>query len=231
MEPLTRQTIEFHGAWSTLLGDYTSRDMSVKEDVLPALAGIAQAFGRSIKCDYYAGIWAISTLRVLSWNCTASGTRSKQYRAPSWSWASIEGTIDHNEMYRIGFDSPCCRIESCQTFPKITDQPYGQVLGGTLVLRAWRKHLTRHEVSSLLQSPAMSFDCDENEDAGGPLDAICLFRWHWGRTHFLCLLLRRLLPSLWCRVGLLEYDTPDLGGDMGMFEGMGDDDLERITII
>jgi hypothetical protein len=53
--------------WESLVVDYTQRSLSVAEDKLPALSGLAQEFG-SVTCDeYLAGLWRKALLDNLCW--------------------------------------------------------------------------------------------------------------------------------------------------------------------
>jgi hypothetical protein len=43
--------------------------------------------------DYLAGIWRESLPEALTWSTQAESSRPKTYRAPSWSWASVDGRV------------------------------------------------------------------------------------------------------------------------------------------
>ncbi|KAE9376064.1 HET-domain-containing protein, partial [Stipitochalara longipes BDJ] len=83
--------------WSEALTNYTSLGLTKPQDKLIALAGIATAMKPKVG-DYLAGMWKCLLPFGLLWTPTApavEGHRSRppQYRAPSWSWASMEGQI------------------------------------------------------------------------------------------------------------------------------------------
>ncbi|KAJ9666654.1 hypothetical protein H2201_003313 [Coniosporium apollinis] len=63
------------------------------EDKLIALAGIVAVFQRFLG-EYLAGIWRNWLPMDLLW-CTRwkAWSRAEKFRAPSWSWASIDGPI------------------------------------------------------------------------------------------------------------------------------------------
>ncbi|KAJ6789088.1 hypothetical protein PWT90_00390 [Aphanocladium album] len=79
--------------WYAILYDYGRRKMATPVDKLGALANVARAFGEMIPGDggeYVAGHWKGSLPVSLFWQsllCTPSGDG----RAPSWSWASVQG--------------------------------------------------------------------------------------------------------------------------------------------
>ncbi|KAL0934595.1 heterokaryon incompatibility protein [Colletotrichum truncatum] len=76
--------------WNSLLWEYGPREMTNPADKLPAISGIARALNKTLDDEYLAGLWRGSLLEGLCWeplSCEASDT----YRAPSWSWASVDG--------------------------------------------------------------------------------------------------------------------------------------------
>ncbi|KAF4960223.1 hypothetical protein FSARC_10546 [Fusarium sarcochroum] len=81
--------------WHTLLQDYMSRALTFESDRLVAFAGIAalyQSYADIPSDSYLAGIWRQALLQDLLWAIT-DGRKvipPQLYRAPSWSWASVE---------------------------------------------------------------------------------------------------------------------------------------------
>ncbi|PMD26414.1 HET-domain-containing protein [Hyaloscypha hepaticicola] len=86
--------------WFQLIEDYSSRHLTKEMDRLPALAGLADDFAQMHQdgdCEYLAGIWSSHLPSALLWNSVASRPRRPQaYRAPSWSWASLEGASSYD---------------------------------------------------------------------------------------------------------------------------------------
>jgi hypothetical protein len=74
--------------------------MKKATDKLVALSGVAQviANSQSPPHNYLAGLWKESLIHDLLW-CVIAGheTRPSVFRAPSWSWASVEGRISDNK--------------------------------------------------------------------------------------------------------------------------------------
>ncbi|KUJ23878.1 HET-domain-containing protein [Mollisia scopiformis] len=92
---------ELQDRWQVLVTDYSARDLSFSTDKLPALSGLAQAFQAQLQDDeYLGGLWRSSLLDDLLWihrpvdvgRRTVQG-RPSEYRAPSWSWASVDGNV------------------------------------------------------------------------------------------------------------------------------------------
>ena len=82
--------------WSKLVEDYSARHLTVLTDKMTAFAAIAQDFQELLPTDVYlAGLWRSHLPLLLSWNSRIGGPchRPEEYRAPSWSWASVEGQV------------------------------------------------------------------------------------------------------------------------------------------
>jgi hypothetical protein len=89
--------------WHFVVRDYSSRYLTNATDKLPALSGLAAALHQRTGDEYLAGLWKESVLDDLLWmNGAIHGSRGNRvapsrqpgYRAPSWSWASIDGNIN-----------------------------------------------------------------------------------------------------------------------------------------
>ncbi|KAE9362831.1 HET-domain-containing protein, partial [Stipitochalara longipes BDJ] len=90
--------------WIDGVANYTSREMTKSSDRFPALSGLAQAVIEATGDTYLAGLWRGDLCRRLLWSRayldsaperTRHWTRptEPEYRAPSWSWASINGPV------------------------------------------------------------------------------------------------------------------------------------------
>jgi len=97
--------------WYVALMIYTRADLTYPSDKLPALSGLANDMKRAL-CElrpddphrYIAGLWEEDLRTGLCWNSNASSfhTRPATYRAPSWSWASIDGLTGHVNCLNAG---------------------------------------------------------------------------------------------------------------------------------
>lgn len=88
--------------WYATVQEFTSRNMKMKSDALPALSGLAQSYACYMNKDdqYVAGLWQSDLLLGLLWTAEVAGTRRLPIRAgltnydstgfsgPSWSWIS-----------------------------------------------------------------------------------------------------------------------------------------------
>jgi hypothetical protein len=53
--------------WSLIIGDYSGRDITLAEDQLPALAGVASELQKIWTDDYFAGLWRKYLVRHPGW--------------------------------------------------------------------------------------------------------------------------------------------------------------------
>ncbi|KAJ5949092.1 hypothetical protein N7454_000676 [Penicillium verhagenii] len=96
--------------WSETVEGYSDRKLTVPSDKLPAISGIMLNLWNKHKRqqgDYVAGMWTkhIEELSGLLWKVDADVKDVKipkdKYRAPSWSWAKIDGKIEPMNRLRI----------------------------------------------------------------------------------------------------------------------------------
>ncbi|KAK8010241.1 HET-domain-containing protein [Apiospora arundinis] len=136
--------------WENVVHYYTSRQLSNPSDKLPALSGLAQLRKRVKGGVYLAGLWKDSILHDLCWyhmlghnsplTCGV-GRRPPSYRAPSWSWASVDTDWGcrwwwngARGIYPISPQvepKPACTILESACEPKTSD-PTGEVRSGFL---------------------------------------------------------------------------------------------------
>jgi hypothetical protein len=80
--------------WRDLVKNYVNCSFTKVEDKLIAFAGIAKVFYNATGDTYIAGLWSSRAREGLDWRLhTPEKRRSITYRAPSWSWASVDGPV------------------------------------------------------------------------------------------------------------------------------------------
>jgi hypothetical protein len=134
--------------WCSVVQQYSGLNASHSSDKFPALSGIAEHFHAKLQCDYLAGLWRTHLLRGLQWVVADGnkGCRRLPYRAPTWSWASLDklsSTADQHHGIRVTYDSTQS-IEQDKTLAVVAanvrslgENPYGAVRkGGVIVLKA-----------------------------------------------------------------------------------------------
>ena len=75
--------------WYKIISEYGVRSLTVLEDKLPAISGVAQEVSSLAQFKYRAGLWEEDLHLGLLWSFDGVGSRSANYLAPSWSWASM----------------------------------------------------------------------------------------------------------------------------------------------
>lgn len=131
-----------HSDWRLVVRQYLSRNLTDPSDKLLALSSIASYFAMQMNDKYLAGLWASNLLRDLCWHPEyLRGVRPPRWRAPSWSFMSLEGEIKFIEEKRLRFNPRKsrtdlgCTILSCVVVPLSQEAPFGQVASGILKVR------------------------------------------------------------------------------------------------
>lgn len=144
-----------HTEWLKNIEWYTMRNLTRPSDKLRAVGGLAQKYQAALQVEYLAGLWRGYVLAGLLWRRIVDHdkvdqlhARPAKYRAPSWSWARIDGKVDYSwldreegslEVARLGHEiSIATKVK-----PKILEssvqlaspgRPFGDVVGGVLVM-------------------------------------------------------------------------------------------------
>jgi hypothetical protein len=112
--------------WRSLVEDYSRRFLTYPRDKLPALAGIAADYSQKLDDTYIAGLWQSAFLAELLWSSKRSDiSRPAVQRAPSWSWAAIDGEISH-DWCPLGFQGTLDVIY-IQVTPVSNSSPFGSI--------------------------------------------------------------------------------------------------------
>ncbi|KAH6662180.1 heterokaryon incompatibility protein-domain-containing protein [Halenospora varia] len=138
--PLQQQQID---QWRSLALKYGGKALTYGSDKLPALSGVAKRAKIQGKGKYLAGIWEVELPEGLIWDlCTPLSSRAAvdpniqraTYRAPTWSWASIEGSayVVHEEGVDYKYHT---KVLEADCTPKGLD-PTGEVMDGHIILSA-----------------------------------------------------------------------------------------------
>jgi hypothetical protein len=118
--------------WRDILRNYGPSKLTIASDKLPAISGIAKVIAeRRGGEEYLAGLWRCSLIANLFWEGLGVH-RVSEYRAPSWSWASVDGVI---VVHMNPKWEPLAEIINCKVELK-GKNPYGEVKSGWIRLRA-----------------------------------------------------------------------------------------------
>jgi hypothetical protein len=85
-------------AWYNAIWFYSRLELTYTSDKLVAFSAVARCFAGVLQDDYAAGLWKRDLHTLLLWRRTENQIpRPNAYRAPSWSWASVDGGVAWTE--------------------------------------------------------------------------------------------------------------------------------------
>lgn len=174
---LSNDTTRLHDTlkiWYRILSDYTTCNLTFSSDKLVALSGIANVVGNFIQDKYYAGLWHKNLPQALLWSPYDEedlpypgykATKAPRYRAPSWSWASIDSRIS-SFICRETMSHP-----AVSTVLEISTEPcgpdiYGQVTNGHLVIRgSFKKAICGEKLTCWPQQPQLCWEQKTDQES------------------------------------------------------------------
>lgn len=142
--------------WSRAVNDYTEKNsadyknLTNPADKLVAISAIMRELQPYMNCAYLAGHWETDLICQLGWSAQRNSTRPTTYRAPSWSWASVDTCVSYfGRMYDTLLSIqkhfyPLAEVLSVNVEP-LTEDTMGQVKSGELILKG---HILDLEVKS-----------------------------------------------------------------------------------
>lgn len=128
-----------YGDWTSIVRAYSQCRLTFAADKLVALSGLAKdmcaANSRKISGHgaYVAGHWRDTMPQNLIWSTSSWGHRPAPYRAPSWSWASVDGDVSFPQFYRQS--TLLAKLIGVKTVPRGKDST-GELVGGSIILSA-----------------------------------------------------------------------------------------------
>jgi hypothetical protein len=162
----TKEIDERYHLWTLAIWTYSKTILTNPNDKLIALSGIVKPFAYLLNDQYLVGMWRKRLEHQLVWSTVASAeseisTRPLVYRAPSWSWASIDRPVDlSEERYHR---EVLIRVKDVQ-ITYATDDNTGRVTGGWLDLQGHLKPMSLiwnvHADSSMLNTWALTLDAN-----------------------------------------------------------------------
>ena len=131
--------------WARMIEDYTSRNLSFASDKFPALGGVISALQELTGDTCFAGIWKSWFLQGLLWRLQdpdwdeyvffpKEPQRAVPWRAPTWSFASVEGVVLYLLLEENFDQGLCAELLSCEVTPK-GKNPLGELTDGFAKIR------------------------------------------------------------------------------------------------
>ncbi|KAL5313504.1 hypothetical protein ACEPPN_017924 [Leptodophora sp. 'Broadleaf-Isolate-01'] len=131
-EGVFRDKTRFSDMWHEIVSDYSSTDATYESDKLPALSGLAKTVQVGCRDEYIVGLWKRTIATDLCWQAIPNTIRKPlRYRAPSWSWASLDGSV-------LWMDREVSDLLTLVDY-SITlggPDPFGQITSGWILVRA-----------------------------------------------------------------------------------------------
>jgi hypothetical protein len=119
-------------SWRSVVEEYSGRELTYEFDKLPALSGVAKTtIEWRAGQRYLAGLWEGNLIQDLLWRSSPHTSRSTEWRAPTWSWASVNGSITFPYSSPPQVQHTTIHSAECKTW----SDPTGRVKSGIIVLR------------------------------------------------------------------------------------------------
>ncbi|KAF9479124.1 HET-domain-containing protein [Pholiota conissans] len=167
---------KFYEQWQNILEDYSKRKSTLSSDKLVAVASVAEILQSHVQDQYIAGLWRRNLLDDLLWEVIAPMgpdethlPRPITYRAPTWSWASVDGELQARRwQYDLACASYKAEIQMCKATPKFISHPLGEITDAKLTIAAKIRPLMRD-----------GRGCSFIEHVGTKIDTGGLKYWYW----------------------------------------------------
>lgn len=152
--------------WLGLVEVFSTRKLTMDYDKLVAISGLASIVAEKSGDQYHAGVWKSNFLNGLCWkkkifvpthHCsgeehehalpeatTSTLVAPSQYRAPSWSWASIDGEIEFDNIWLNNKEAEVTKMVARLLEVSVTPlgpYPFGGVESGLVRLEVSRLHV------------------------------------------------------------------------------------------
>ncbi|KAK5727758.1 hypothetical protein LTR17_012520 [Elasticomyces elasticus] len=144
----------WRGGWLKHIENYSGRKLTYESDKLDAVSGLAKQIATVTGDVYYAELWMGHIIEDLCWRtypvteerrqvsggfahiygrrlCTI--TAQSTYRAPSWSWASLNGDI---RFLPVEYSRLVAGVVAAHVEPTSVVNPFGSASSGWLKIKA-----------------------------------------------------------------------------------------------
>lgn len=167
--------------WYELMEDYMSRDLTKTLDKLPALSGLAQSFQRKMPSSkYLAGLWSDHLPRALLWrmglpNIGSDAQRPTVWRAPSWSFLSLDGnmTYESQRLYNGGGSRPEETIDDHRSMDLLVREHHTQPISTDFYGTISKAELSlRGKIMRLRIRNQLTKDCQDQSTSTDPFEVL-----------------------------------------------------------
>lgn len=172
--------------WTDFVSHYSLRQLTFPIDKLLAIAGVSKLFGTLMRDTFIAGLWRRHLMEGLLWfiRVNTRAAKPRDYRAPTWSWASTDGYVIYAEPFKASWIVARALDVQCNVAaddPSTPHQEFGMVTSGTMTLQApllrlkldehgaWIGSTGTHQVPQLTVRVDSSDDIPPSEDYMGAI--------------------------------------------------------------
>ena len=127
--------------WHDMVEAYTARQLTAPSDKLPAISAIAQELAPRIGSHYLAGLWKRALAHELLWKVDQPLRRPAEWRAPTWSWASVDGIIDYAPMPDADIGDSRMELIDWNIQPRCEVAPFGQLAHASITIKVHMKQV------------------------------------------------------------------------------------------
>ncbi|KAL2073914.1 hypothetical protein VTL71DRAFT_11240 [Oculimacula yallundae] len=138
-------------AWEEVVELYCMCDLTMSRDRLVAISGLARAAASPMLGQYFAGLWRNGMEFQLCWYQGIEwSSRPDVYRAPSWSWASIDGPkVFYSQEVDISAPPKNLFVSVRDVVIQYLEKgnPFGEIVSGTVSINC--AHLLRISIGNV----------------------------------------------------------------------------------
>lgn len=133
LEPRKKSKHMLFQMWTDIVSAYSCTRLTFANDKLVAFSAIAKSMKMAVDDDYIVGMWRQRLDFELLWSLipfhAKNATKPDIYRAPSWSWMSIDGSVGYWKSRTIAVSRFLFQVVNV-VLDHITDDDTGPVKGG-----------------------------------------------------------------------------------------------------
>ncbi|EAA35399.3 HET-domain-containing protein [Neurospora crassa] len=151
MTNLSTYRLSSSTSWNDVVQEYTTRAASLASDKLRALSAVARVYRFETGKEYLAGLWKEDIPIALCWGNGPVGPqlrreygpfltsrRPREYRAPSWSWASIDTPVHYwHEHFGVPMKMRNLQVLSTGVTPTYPDGEFDSIASAFLALHGF----------------------------------------------------------------------------------------------
>ena len=148
--------------WQDLIRQYANTALSEEtKDRIIAFSGIATVFGKHFNMEdqYVAGMWGCHLPQALLWSRSKESETYRSlegYKAPSWSWMSLDGPMHLDHAPRRS--RCCCTVGIVPLSLKDENNMTGQLQGGSIHIFGHLLRLQKESGENTIEMSLCHFD-------------------------------------------------------------------------